>query len=342
MKNNRHLPLEPSRKTVVDVHVHTAGTGAGGSGCFVSPALRRNWRYRIYLRAFGVTEAELEEHGDGLIIEKISRSLKTSEQVSTAVVLALDGAVGKGKLDLAASELYIPNSFVARETAKFDNLFFGASVNPHRADAAERLDEAVEAGAVLLKWLPPIQNIDPADKALEPFYRKLAELGLPLLSHAGHERSFTDADQKLADPMRLRFPLELGVVVIAAHAATTGKSEGEDNMERLLRLFPQYSNLYADISTLTQLNKFGFLARLLRRNEAKGRLLYGTDMPLPATGLVNPWLFCFKAGVKKTIAVSRIKNPWDRDVALKRALGVPEDVFTRAASVLQMQTAEKA
>jgi hypothetical protein len=32
--------------------------------------------------------------------------------------------------------------------------------------------------------------------------------------------------------------------------------------------------------------------------------------------------------------ISRIRNPWDRDVALKQALGVPAEVFTQAEKVL--------
>ena len=54
----------------------------------------------------------------------------------------------------------------------------------------------------------------------------MIELDLPLLSHAGDERSFTQAADELADPMRLRLPLELGVRVIAAHIGSTGKNQG--------------------------------------------------------------------------------------------------------------------
>jgi hypothetical protein len=35
--------------------------------------------------------------------------------------------------------------------------------------------------------------------------------------------------------------------------------------------------------------------------------------------------------------ISRIKNPWDRDVALKQALGVPAEVFTKAESLLDTE-----
>ena len=44
---------------IIDLHCHVAGIGAGDSGCFVSAALRNSWRYRIYLKAFGFSQAEL-------------------------------------------------------------------------------------------------------------------------------------------------------------------------------------------------------------------------------------------------------------------------------------------
>ena len=77
------------------------------------------------------------------------------------------------------------------------------------------------------KWLPPIQHIDPANQRLVPFYLRLKELGLPLLSHTGSEHSFTRARNELGDPERLRLPLSLGVTVIAAHAAGSGRNQGK-------------------------------------------------------------------------------------------------------------------
>ena len=77
----------------VDMHCHIAGIGAGGSGCFVSPRLRNNFRFKIYLRSFGVSEAELLQKGDSLVGDRISESLAQSKYVSHAVLLALDGVV---------------------------------------------------------------------------------------------------------------------------------------------------------------------------------------------------------------------------------------------------------
>src|SRR4051794_24383311 len=77
----------------LDCHVHTAGIGAGGSGCFISKTIRGSYKFRIYLGSFGVTEKLLLEKGDGLVLEKISAGLADSKTVGSAVILALDGAV---------------------------------------------------------------------------------------------------------------------------------------------------------------------------------------------------------------------------------------------------------
>lgn len=323
-------------RNIIDIHCHTAGIGAGESGCFVSPALMRSWKYRIYLRAFGVTEKDLRKEGDGLILRRISENLALSRRVAAAVILAMDGVIGvDGELDREKTEIFIPNEFIATQTRRYPNLLFGASINPLRLDAIRRLEQAVDCGAVLIKWLPSIQHIDPADQRLIPFYLKMKELGLPLLTHTGGESSFTRTRDELGDPERLRLPLSQGVTVIAAHAASNGKNHGESNHDRFLRLCLEYPNLYADISALTQLNRLGHLPRLLKYQELHGRLLYGTDMPLLNTGIVTPFAFPSRLSPRRMLAIARIANPWDQDVALKEALGVGEDVFHNAENIIR-------
>lgn len=320
----------------MDIHCHCAGIGAGGSGCFISPALRGSLRYRFYLKAFGVTEAELHVGGDALILRRLSETLARSRHVAAAVVLALDGVVGgNGHLDRTATEAYIPNEFVAAEVHRYPNLLFGASINPYRPDALERLEKTAAERAVLVKWLPSIQHIDPADDRLIPFYRRLRELHLPLLSHTGSEKSFTRAHDPLADPARLRLPLTLGVRVIAAHGGGSGSSGGEANWQRLLRLCREFSHLYADISALTQINRPGQLARLLRCRELHGRLLYGTDMPLAAMVLTTPYAFPLRLTPWQMVRVARIANPWDRDVVLKKLLGLQDDMLHDPRDILR-------
>lgn len=320
---------------IIDIHCHAAGLGAGQSGCYVSPAMRRNWRYGQYLKAFGVTTSEISEHGDALVIQRLSEKVSSSRMVDSAVVLALDCVVDKeGRTDIPRTELYVSNEFVSREVRKCHNLYFGASIHPYRKNALEELRKANDEKAVLIKWLPSVQHIDPADRCLTPFYNCMRELGLPLLTHTGDEHSFTRARNELSDPERLRLPLDLGVITIAAHVATNGANAGQRNFERLLPLFSEYPNLYADISSLTQLNKVGHLQRILRHKEILDRLLYGTDMPILNTAAVSPLYFFHALGLRKALALRKDQNPWDRDVNLKEALGVPRPVFERASVLL--------
>jgi len=326
-------------KSIIDIHCHTAGTGAGGSGCFISSAMRRNVRFNFFLKSFGVTEPELILHGDGLILERLSQSLSESSRVSAAVVLALDGLVDSaGNLDESGSEIYIPNDFLARECRRHSNLLFGASINPCRRDALERLDEAASAGAVLLKLLPSIQGINPGDARLKRFYRRLHELKLPLLTHTGTEQSFTRADNSLADPALLRAPLNEGVTVIAAHCASNGRNSGQANLERLLQLFDEYHNLYADISGLTQANRIGHLPKVLRHAGIHERLLYGSDMPIINSFITSPWWHSYRMPVSEVLRIASVKNPWDRDVALKEALGVSKNVLANSSRLFSLRT----
>ena len=311
----------------VDMHCHIAGIGAGGSGCFISPRMRHNWRFNIYLHSFGVSRRELERQGDHLVADHISASLAGSQFVSHAVILAMDGVIGPdGQLDTNLTEVYVPNEFVAAMAAQHTNLLFGASVNPLRPDAVERLTWAKAHGAVLVKWLPSIMEFDPSDPRFIPFYNKLVELNLPLLSHTGPEHSFSKADAALGDPEKLRLPLSLGVTVIAAHVAASGKYHGERGADRLARMMREYPNLYADISALTLVNNLGYLHRAVHRPEFAGRLVYGSDFPLIRTPLVSPW-YSVRIPFREKFAIARHRNPWDRDVLMKRDLGASPEIF---------------
>ena len=326
-------PVEPIPAGIVDMHCHIAGLGAGGSGCFVSPRLRDNWRFKVYLRSFGVSEQEMLQQGDALVGDRISESLAQSKLVSRAVLLALDGVVdADGNLDTNRTEVFVPNEFVAAMAERHTNLLFGASVNPYRRDALARLEWAKARGAVLVKWIPPIMDIDPSDPRLVPFYKKMAELSLPLLSHTGEEKSFSRATEALGDPEKLRLPLGLGVTVVAAHTAAAEKYHGERGPDRLARLMREFPNLYADISALTQFNRRGSLKEALTRPEFSGRLVYGTDYPLINTLMVSPW-YSFHLSLRQKFSIWRTQNPWDRDVMMKHDLGVPTETFARSAKM---------
>ena len=321
---------------IIDWHVHVAGLGYGNSGNFINDEMHKNFRFGFIMDWLDVSENELENFGDQIVVNKLNDKIVKSRYIDQAIVLALDGVIDEktGLLDKKNTQVYVANDFVATETARYPSLLFGASINPHRRNSIELLEKVFQQGAVLVKWIPSIMGIDPADEELEPFYRKMVELDIPLLTHTGMEKTFANANDELADPLRLEFPLKCGVIVIAAHIATTGKSEGQGNFERILPLFNKYPNLYTDISSLTQVNKLGYLARALKQPGLVDRMLYGSDWPLQSFPLVSPWYHIPRIGIKKAWQISRIINKWDRDVNIKLAYGVPLSVFKRRVGLL--------
>ena len=326
------LPSSP----IIDMHVHIAGLGYG-SDSFVSKEMKQGFKFDYYLNAFGVTTEEIQQKGDHVVIQNVATLIEQSQYVGGAVILAMDGVINSnGLLDKTKTQVYIPNDFIAEQTARYPSLYFGASINPYRTDALALLEQAKQQGAVLVKWIPNIQHIDPADEKIIPFYNKLKELNLPLLSHAGQERSFASAIDEYGDPKRLRLPLSLGVTVIAAHIATTGESEQQSNYERILSLFDEYPNLYSDISSLTQINKLGYLNTALVEDRLKDQLIYGSDFPLSNMVLVSPYYFPLNLTLNQMWHISKIANPFDRNIALKQALGIPTDIFEKSRQLLNI------
>ena len=323
---------------IIDWHMHVAGLGFGDSGNFVNDEMRNNFRFKFFLRWMDVTEKELEQNGDQILIKKINDKIAQSKYIDQAIVLALDGVIDEKTkaLDRNKTQVYVSNEYVAGQTAKYPHLLFGASINPNRENSVVLLEEVYRQGAVLIKWIPNIMYIDPSDEKFIPFYIRMAELGIPLLTHTGMEKSFANAKDEYADPRLLELPLKCGVTVIAAHIATTGESDGQDNFERILPMFDEFTNLYTDISSLTQLNKLDYLAKALKHPGLTERMIYGTDWPLQSFPLVSPWYHVSHIGIKNAWHVSQFKNKWDRDIKLKEAFGVPHAVFIRKLGILNL------
>ena len=121
-----------------------------------------------------------------------------------------------------------------------------------------------------------------------------------------------------------------------AHIGVRGHNEGETYFDAAIEMLSRYDNSYADISSLTQINKLGFLGRALEATGIEEKLLYGSDWPLQLTVIVSPFYQIGRISLNNMITTQRIDNVWDRDVQLKRHLGVPETVFRRANNVLRL------
>ncbi len=194
-------------------------------------------------------------------------------------------------------------------------------------------------GAVLVKWLPCTMLFDPADEKYIEFYRTLVRLNLPLLTHVGTETSIDNSMPELCDPLRLELPLKLGVTVIAAHMGSLGEYQGQPAYARLESLLGKYSNLYADNSAILLRNR---PADFLKRVNFSERVLYGSDYPvlnIKFFGYEMQKISRFDRYFDKNWKIfihSELSNILDRDVAVKKAMGVPESSFYRYKKLFQL------
>ena len=336
--------VDPRR--LVDYHTHVVGLGAGGTGNLINPAMRsrrRPLKYLKFLVYLGASGIENLESADREFALRLADQARHIEHHGTYRLLAFDKHYrADGTVNLDKTEFYTSNGYVFSLAAEFPDLFAPTmSVHPYRADALPELELWAARGARMVKWLPNAMGIDPSDPRCDPFYRRMRELGVVLLSHTGEEKAVeAEEDQRLGNPLHLRRPLDHGVKVVAAHCAGLGKNPDLDHPDRPLvpnfRLFlrlmeePRYEGLlFGDISAVTQLNRMGEpLMTILKRTELHARLVNGSDYPLPAINIVISTWALARAGYitrAERAGLNEIYdyNPLLFDFVLKRTLKAP-------------------
>lgn len=328
-------PEAPIREWRLDVHVHLAGVPGDGQGFWISPTMRRSVQFAFMRRMIGIDLRDPAKANQAYA-DRVVALAESSQELDGIGLLAMDGAYdAQGRLDPAKSHLVVPNEAVRALGLRSPRILPFASVNPGRADALEAL-EAVAPWAVALKWLPPLQRFSPNDPRFAAFLDRLAELELPVLAHAGPEHTFPGMAQKLGDVLMLKPLAERGIPLIVAHCATGSPfAPGCDHLGALGVLAGEHACVHADVSAFSTPARMGAMARVLREPNLVGRLLQGSDWPVPA----NAWIFAPQLGLKEAKRLAGIRHPWDRDVAIKRALGLPQQAFVEAGRFLAKRLA---
>ncbi len=316
----------------IDMHVHMVSNGSSGTGGWIRTGGRHRVLANFMVRQLGLHPRILEGDLDTLYAEKL-RGLVQSSSLDAVVLLAHErvyDAEGRLRDDLGST--YVPNDLVLQLSHAHPEFLAGVSIHPARADAIPELERCVAGGAVLMKCLPNCQDIDCSDKRYQRFWERMAELRLPLLAHTGGEHTVPVVNPALADPKRLRLPLECGVTVIAAHCATRSGLVDPDYFNDWVSMVRDFPNFYGDISAMVSLNRCGHLRDCLR-SDLISRILHGSDFPVPALGhrlWLQGWL-----GWGEFRRIQKIMNPLERDWQFKSALGFLEETRTRAAKLLR-------
>jgi mannonate dehydratase len=351
-------------KHFLDAHVHVVGIGQGDTGCAVHPNMMDFWghpmnwiRFRFYAQASGVKDLD---RIDESYLDMLRQRTKVMPTGGRSLLMAFDQVYDEnGAARPQDTIFHVPNSHMFRAVQMAPNFLPCASVHPYRRDAVEALHRAADQGAIAIKWLPNAMWIDPANPRCDAAYATMAERGLTLISHGGEEQAVPSADtQEFGNPLRLRRALDAGVRVVVAHCASHGVSLDLDQsiptplsaFELFLRMMEesQYEGqLFGEISAILLLNRVrGVVPTLLRRTDLHGRLIHGSDYPIPG---IDPLINLFQLWSMNLIRwedrapLSRLfdQNPILGDFVLKRVLtidggpptGFPPSVFCPGTEV---------
>jgi len=344
---------------LVDCHVHLLGLGHSGGGAFVNPAMQswmhpvRHLKFLVYLSAAGIRDLN---QADEQFVERLSRLVGGIPGGVRTYLLAFDKHYNQdGTPNLVKTDFYVPNEYAVAVAARYPDYFVAtASVHPYREDALEELESCAARGVRIVKWLPNAMGMNPGDPRIDPFYRKMKELGMTLLTHAGEEKAVESGEaQRFGNPLLLRRPLEMGVRVIIAHCASLGRNPDldrrngplVDNFDLFLRLMGEqeyHGLLFGDISAMTQFNRLPRpLQVILERRDLHSRLVNGSDYPLPAVNIVVRLKSLVRAGLidggqGELLSEIYDYNPLLFDFVVKRTVrlprteqGFPADMFRR-------------
>ncbi|MEA2027659.1 MAG: amidohydrolase family protein [Campylobacterota bacterium] len=300
----------------VDIHSHLLNPNVKFDRFYDKIALR------VFGKRFGLDLNRVIYDPYQAYIDTLIGSIKDSKYISRSVVLPVDSKFDKDGIEIDRDPTVCSHSAdVLRLAQKYPKLIIPfCSVNPNRKDALELIEKYHAQGAKGMKFLQNYWEVDLNNRALIPYYNKLAELKLPLIIHIGSEFS-VDSNVEYERATMLKLPLESGVTVIAAHVGAGHNGERLkfwQNLSRnpkhfneeylqIIEMMKHYKNLYADISALLT----PFKARVLRDLSNRGleeRLLFGTDFPVVFSVLFNTYDLSWS----KRWELSKINNPLDR------------------------------
>jgi len=327
---------------VIDIHVHFGAPKDEESGCFWSEEFTKTPAYYAMLL---ITKSLFKKVDIQRVKNHMLGVINGSKFINKCVLLAMDQVYDEdGKAHPEKTHLYVPNEYLAKLAKENSRVLFGASVHPFRRDWSEELDYCLENKAVLCKWIPSSQMINPSLQRFIPFYKKLADHNLPLLCHAGPEYAIPTSFElynEFNNPEYLRTPLDQGVTVIIAHCAMpyfgVFDTDYHDDFDEFVKLFEEADknnwNLNADLSAICTPFREKYVESMLEKVKTfpHRRLLYGSDYPVPLSELCYNRSKNFFSWLRFIFKVAAMKNLLDKNFELIKGMGFDEIVFNNAS-----------
>ncbi len=317
----------------IDAHIHIVGNGRSGSGCWLRVSGFWHRPLAAYMmRHIGLPGLALDAPDfDERYVAHVARLVRESS-CHRAIILAQEEVYSDdGKRVEGAGSFYVPNDYVLRLAREHPEFIPAVSIHPARPDAIEELERCIAGGAAVLKLLPNCHNVHCNDQRFRRFWERLAEARIPLLAHTGGEHTVPVIKPEYSDPRVLTQPLECGVTVIAAHAATKSGFGDPEYFHVFAEMLSKFPNLYGDTGAWNVPLRGRHVGKC-RTGLLAERLVHGSDFPVPVHGL---WarLRGFISGDDYR-RCKAIPNVLERDYQLKAAMGFKSEYFTRVGSLL--------
>lgn len=323
------------------MHVHFGAPADKMSGCYWSSEFEKTAAY--YAMLF-LTKTVFKKIDIYRVKNHLIHKIRSAKYIHKIVLLALDEVYDlQGKVHPEWTHLHVPNDYLFQLSKEEPKILVGCSVHPYRPDWEDKLEQSLEQGAVLCKWIPSSQLIDPAQPRCKSFFRKLTDHRLPLLCHAGPEYAIPTSNkfyEKFNHPHYLWEALQAGVILIIAHCAlpyfwifdTNYQQDFREFFDLIEQAERNEWKLYADISALATPLRAPYIKKILE-NIPSQRLLFGSDYPIPLSEFTYNRSQNFFSWLRFLWKIASLQNPLDKNYLLMKKMGFAEDIFFNAAKL---------
>jgi predicted TIM-barrel fold metal-dependent hydrolase len=304
----------------IDIHTHLLNPNVSFNRLYDKVAVR------FFAKGLGVDAARLRANPYETYVRTMANSIRESQMVEKACLFGVDACFDERGREVERNKTVCAmNQDVLDVVQKYPDQFIPFfSVNPRRLNALELIDEQVERGCRGAKFLQNYWGVNLNEERWIPYYEKLKQYQIPLIIHIGSEYSISSHPPYERIDM-LDLPLAIGVKVIAAHMGlgrvndklrlwrniSKDPSYYDRDYFQLLAMLETHPNLYADISAILAPLRARALRHLSQQKAVHGKILFGTDYPVPFTIRYNT----YDLRLAQRREINRIKNPFDRYAA---------------------------
>lgn len=205
-------------------------------------------------------------HASGGLIPQTNGTLESLKEEMNKDGVGLSVVLG---IATNPTQQHNVNDFAAEINQKQGFMAFG-SVHPDAPDALDELERIKSLGLKGVKLHPEYQSFFVDDEKMKPIYKKVSELGLIILFHAGHDYGFGEPYHCMPDNLigALKW---LDTPVVAAHWG--GNGCGKEVVEKLCGLDVWFDTAFG-YGTMPKA-----IAQKILDKHTPDRFLFGSDMP---------------------------------------------------------------